>query len=40
MPGVGGDRFESWTRRLGVALEALAADRSLARLFGAAPEVG
>ncbi len=37
MPGVGGDRFESWTRRLGVALEALAADRSLARLFGDAP---
>jgi 4-alpha-glucanotransferase len=35
MPGVAGDRFESWTRRLGVPLEALAGDARFARAFGA-----
>jgi 4-alpha-glucanotransferase len=34
MPGVGGDKFESWTRRLAVPLEELAADPGLARRFG------
>jgi 4-alpha-glucanotransferase len=35
MPGVAGDRFASWTRRLRVAVEDLAADAGVARAFGA-----
>jgi 4-alpha-glucanotransferase len=38
MPGVAGDRFESWTRRLRVALEELAGDPAFARMFGGASE--
>jgi 4-alpha-glucanotransferase len=34
MPGVSGERFESWTRRLAVAVEELASDPALGRLFG------
>jgi 4-alpha-glucanotransferase len=35
MPGVGGDRFSSWTRRLRVNVEDLAAHPAVARAFGA-----
>jgi 4-alpha-glucanotransferase len=38
MPGVAGDRFESWTRRLRVALEDLAGDAAFGRMFGGASE--
>ena len=34
MPGVGGDKFESWTRRLRVALEDMAGDPALGRMMG------
>jgi 4-alpha-glucanotransferase len=37
MPGVAGDRFESWTRRLRVSLEELAGDPAFGRMFGGAP---
>lgn len=35
LPGVGPDRFPSWTRRLGVPLEDAARDAAVARAFGA-----
>ena len=35
MPGVGGDRFSSWTRKLRVDVEDLAGDTAVAQAFGA-----
>jgi 4-alpha-glucanotransferase len=35
MPGVGGDRFSSWRRKLRVHVEDLAGDPRVARAFGA-----
>ena len=34
LPGVGPDRFPSWTRRLGMSIEAASGDEGVARAFG------